>query len=250
MAASLDAMLDRLHESFRAQERFISAVSHELKTPLSVMLGQAQVLARLTREPGEYERFVAAVQDEARSLSRTVESLLLLAKAEAGLPLLSRSPISINEAVMDAVSRCAPLADQREVRLATNLAMPSDERGEPIVEGDGEMLSLMVSNLIRNAIRYAPPDSAVGVQVAAAGDRVEISVRDHGTGIPNEYLDRVFDRFFQVPKDTEAFRGVGLGLTITRGVAELHGGSVSVSNHPEGGCEFRVQLPLRAARTV
>jgi len=248
MAASLDAMLERLQRSFEAQERFISSVSHELMTPLTVLLGQAQVLARETRNPEEYERFVAAVQDEARSLSRTVESLLTLAKAEAGLPIVPEEPVSINEAAMNAVSRCAPLADQREVKLATTLSMPSERQTEPIVQGDAELISLMIANLIRNAIRYAPPRTSVDVQVTADDRGVDISVRDRGPGIPDEYLDRIFDRFFQVREDAEVFQGVGLGLTITRGVAELHRGTVTASNHPDGGCAFRIRLPLSPTR--
>lgn len=246
VAASLDAMLDRLQSSFEAQERFLSIVSHELKTPLAVLLGQAQVLARQSRSPEEYERFITTVQDEARSLSRTVESLLTLAKAEAGFPQVSKSPVSVNEVTMNAVTRCAPLADHREVKLATTLAMPRERHPEPIIDGDAELLGLMISNLIRNAIRYAPPDSAVDVQVVAEDNRVEIAIRDRGPGIPDEFIDRVFDRFFQVPKDAGAFHGSGLGLTIARGVAELHGGGITVRNLPDAGCEFCIGLPLAA----
>jgi len=246
VAASLDAMLDRLQSSFAAQERFLSIVSHELKTPLAVLLGQAQVLARQSRSAEEYERFITTVQDEARSLSRTVESLLTLAKAEAGFPQVSKSPVSVNEVTMNAVTRCAPLADHREVKLATTLAMPGEQKPEPIIEGDAELLGLMISNLLRNAIRYAPPDSAVDVHVVAEDNRVEIAIRDRGPGIPEEFIDRVFDRFFQVPKDAGAFQGSGLGLTIARGVAELHGGGITVRNLSDAGCEFCIGLPLAA----
>jgi len=248
VAASLDDMLDRLQSSFEAQERFLSIVSHELKTPLAVLLGQAQVLARQTRTPEEYERFIATVQDEARALSRTVESLLTLAKAEAGFPQVSKSLVSVNEVTMNAVTRCAPPADRREVKLVTTLAMPGERRPEPIIDGDAELLGLMISNLIRNAIRYAPPDSAVDVQVVAEDNHVEIAVRDRGPGIPEEFIGRVFDRFFQVPRDAAALQGSGLGLTIARGVAELHGGGITVQNLPGAGCEFRIALPLAALR--
>ncbi|MHC5108730.1 MAG: HAMP domain-containing sensor histidine kinase [Planctomycetota bacterium] len=244
MASSLNAMLDRLQQSFHAQERFLSAVSHELRTPLAVLLGQAQVLARQSRDPDEYERFLTSVQDEARTLSRTVESLLTLARAEAGFPHASTSPVSINEAVIDAVAKCSPLADQREVILVPELDMPDASHTEPIVSGDDALLGLMVSNLIRNAIKYAPPESSVDVAVSTAEGQVEITVRDRGPGIPDEYIQRVFDRFFQVPEDEASYKGIGIGLTITRGVAEMHGGSVAASNHPEGGCVFRVRIPL------
>jgi two-component system OmpR family sensor kinase len=247
MVATINAMLDRLSTAFQAQSRFIADVSHEIKTPLSIILGEAQVLTQRERSPEEYARFIASVQDEVRSLAQTVDSVLTLARAEAGLPLTEAADVSINEVVTDATERCQPVAKQREVRLVPHLALPRGDEPEPMVWGDGGLLRLMIVNLLRNAVRYSPPDEAVDITVELEGDEVALSIRDRGPGIPEEYVDKVFDRFFCVPHQDQSFKGIGLGLTIARGIARLHEGTVFVSNRPEGGCEFVVRLPLITA---
>ncbi|HWL94833.1 MAG TPA: HAMP domain-containing sensor histidine kinase [Phycisphaerae bacterium] len=244
MVETINKMLDRLHNSFQAQERFIGHASHELKTPLSVLLGEAQVLKQKRRQPEEYEQFVGSVQDEVRSLAQMVDSVLTLARAEAGLPMTTSDEVSVNEIVIDAVERCQPQAKQREVRIVPHLAMPQGEEPEPIAIGDGDLLRLMFVNLIRNAIRYSPPGRPVEIVVTVEGNQAIISVRDQGPGIPPEYIDRVFDRFFRVPEQGVDFKGVGLGLTIVRGIAQLHGGTAVAANRRQGGCEFIVRLPL------
>jgi heavy metal sensor kinase len=250
MVATINRMLDRLANAFQAQERFSADVAHELKTPLAILLGEAQVLMRQERSPEEYDRFVASVQDEVRTLAQTVDSLLTLARAEAGLPMAGGADVPVNEAVTDAVERCNPLAEQREVRVVPVLALGQPSEAGPVVNGDGALLRLMSTNLLRNAIRHSPPDETVDVAVAFADNAVVISVRDRGPGIPPEFVDKVFDRFFRVPDRRASFQGTGLGLTIVRGIARLHGGSASVSNHADGGCEFVVRLPLSSSPQV
>lgn len=244
MIARLNLMFDRLANGFLSQERFIADAAHELKTPLAVLLGQAQLLLKQNPRPEEYNRFVTSVQDEVRMLAQTVDSLLTLARAEAGIPLQEVDDVYVNEMIMDAVERCNPAATQREVQLVPVLALPESNESEPVVRGDGDLLRLMVNNLIRNAIRYSPVGEAVDVAVRLESGEFLLSVRDRGPGIPAEFVDRVFDRFFRAPDPHSSFKGVGLGLTIVRGVARLHGGEVAVANHPDGGCEFTVHLPL------
>ncbi len=243
MVLKINAMLDRLSDSFLSQERFITDAAHELKTPLAVLLGEAQVLMQQERSPEEYTRFVTDVEDGARSLAQTVDSLLTLARAEAGIPAANVSAVPLNEMVVDAVEQCNTAAAQREVRLVPELVLAEGDEADPAILGDGALLRLMVGNLIRNAVRYSPPEEAVDIAVALEGTDAVISVRDRGPGIPPEFIDKVFDRFFRVADPKSSFKGAGLGLTIVRGVARLHGGSVQVRNHPEGGCEFTVRLP-------
>lgn len=250
MVTTINRMLDRLSDAFESQGRFIANVSHELKTPLAVLLGSAQVLMQRERTPEDYHRFVVNVQDEVRSLSRTVDSLLTLARAEAGLPQARAGEVSLNEAVMDAVQRCQSLAKQREVRVVPTLALPQADEPEALILGDGELLRLSFTNLLRNAIRYSPADGLVEIRVALEDSEAVVLVRDHGPGIPVEHIDKVFDQFYRVPRDKNGFKGVGLGLTIVRGVIRLHGGSVSVSNALGGGCEFNVRLPLLRQRGI
>ena len=242
MIRTLNNMLDRLQGAFAAQERFIANAAHELKTPLTHLLGQAQVLSRQVREPEEYDLFVTTVQEEMRQLATIVESLLLLTRADAGLPLDSRTRVSINEVVVDAVERCQPYAEQREVRLQPVLCAPTAEQDEPEVEGDAELLVSMVSNLVRNAIRFSPPGQTVDVAIKQVASEVLISVCDRGPGIPDEFIPRLFERFYQVPGVGRPV-GSGLGLSIVESVAKLHHGLIRVRNRAEGGCEFEVTLP-------
>ncbi len=244
LVMALNQLLERLSAALAVQERFIADVSHELKTPLSVLLGEAQVLMQRERTAEEYARFVASVQDEARSLAQVVDSMLVLARAEAGLPTSFAGEVSLNEVVMDAVQRCQPLARQQEVRLVPHLALPQGDDAPPYVRGDGELVRLMFVNLLRNAIRHSPPEAAVDIAMTLDETGATVRVRDHGPGIPPEYLKQVFQRFFRVPREESTYRGAGLGLAIVRGVARLHGGTVAVSNHPQGGCEFTTRLPL------
>jgi len=244
LVATVNRMLDRLEAAFRAQEHFIANAAHELKTPVSVLLGEAQVLARQPRTPEEYDRFIGSVQEEMRRFAQLVDSLLTLARAHAGFPIPSASPVSVNEAVTDAVQRCQSVAQQREVRLVPLLAPPAADVPEATVNGDGELLSLMVANLIRNATRHSPVRGSVEIAVSATDTAATIAVRDRGPGIPSELLDRVFDPFYRVPRDAETGAGVGLGLAIAKGVAELHRGSIRAANRDGGGCEFVVRLPL------
>jgi two-component system OmpR family sensor kinase len=239
-------MLDRLEAAFRAQEQFIANAAHELKTPVTVLLGEAQVLSRQPRTREQHEHFVNSVQDEMRRFAQLIDSLLTLARADAGFPIPLAVPVSVNEAVTDAVQRCQPLAQRRENRLILTLAPPRPDAPDAVVQGDNELLSLMVANLIRNAIRHSPAGKVVEVEVEVVMRDTEaaIVVRDHGPGIPADLLDRVFDPFFRVPRDTDAGEGAGLGLAIAKGVAELHHGSIHAANRPGGGCEFIVRLPL------
>lgn len=244
MVGTINRMLDRLAEAFQSLERFIADVSHELKTPLSVLLGEAQVLHKRPRLPEDYHEFVGSVEDEARVLGQTVDSLLALARADAGLPVAFTSEVPINEAVMNAVERCQTLAAERQVRLVPQLAAPKGDESGPVITGDAELLALAFTNLLRNAIRYSPPKQAVEIKVEFDGVETAVFVRDHGPGVPPEYIDRIFDRFFRVPGREGKFQGMGLGLTIVRGVARLHGGNVSVANLAAGGCEFVMRLPM------
>ena len=243
MIHTLNGMLDRLQNAFNAQERFIANAAHELRTPVTHLLGQAQVLARQTRSPEEYDRFVAAVQEDMRHLAMIVESLLLLARADAGLPLEARTRVSINEVVVDAAERCQPFAAQREVRLEPVLFSPTAETNEPEVTGDAELLVSMVSNLVRNAIRFSPPNEVIEIEVRRDEQKARIAVRDRGPGIPPDQLPHLFERFYQAPPGDRP-SGTGLGLSIARSVAKLHGGRITAENHPDGGGVFTILLPL------
>ena len=244
MVTTVNQMLDRLEQAFSEQGRFIANISHELKTPLTYLLGQAQVLRRQARTPEEYDQFVANVEDEMRRLKQTVDSFLMLARSNAGLRELGVTDISANDFVMEALERSQPLASHREVLISPSLAPADRDDADPNVRGDPELLCTMVENLVRNAIRHSPPSATVEVDVGWCDPDVAIVVRDQGPGIPEGQLERIFDEFYHASGDRSDADGVGLGLSIARAVARLHDGSLKVENRELGGAEFTVRLPL------
>jgi signal transduction histidine kinase len=173
-----------------------------------------------------------------------VDSLLILARADAGFLPEAADPVPVNDVVMDAVQRCEPTARQREIRLIPQLSLPPGDEACLQIHGDPALLRAMCENLIRNAVRHSPPGEAVEVEVALAYPDVILQVRDRGPGLPAEALEQVFERFYRVPRGDQPGQGTGLGLAIAKAVVVLHGGSARAANRPEGGCEFVVRLPL------
>jgi len=247
MVVSLNEMLDRIEKGFRSQERFVAEVSHELRTPISVLLGEAQLLGRAARTVEEYDRFVASVEVEMRRLGQTVERLLLLARAHAGVPIALPGGVSLNDVVAAAVRRCSAVAAHWEIDLVPRLLLPSADEPEPMVRGDEELLCAMLTNLILNAIRHSPVGQPVTIELTAEGDRSHITVRDAGPGVPPESVGKLFQPFTSLRQEADPAPGTGLGLAIVKSIAELHGGSGAVRKVPAGGCEFAVTLPTMPA---
>jgi signal transduction histidine kinase len=240
----LNDAFGRLEKAYREQGSFISNVSHELKTPIAVLLSQAQVLKQEDRSPTEYRRFLAVVEDEMRSLGRLVESFLVLARVGHGKELVRRERLTVNDVVLEAAEHCAPLSRNHEVPLVTLLHLSDEGEPEPEIEGDPELLRTMFENLLRNALRFSPSGEPVDLRVTCTRDRASILVRDRGPGIAREHIDRVFERFYTVTNAELGGRGSGLGLAIAKSIAELHNGTISVHNCVDRGCEFEVLLPL------
>lgn len=240
----LNDALERLEKGYRAQNMFISNVSHELKTPIAVLLSQAQVLKQENRSPLEYRRFLAVVEEEMRILGRLVESFLVLARIGHGKEHVRRERATVNDVVLEAAEHCAGLSRHYEVPLVTILHLGNDGDVEPELEGDPELLRTMLENLVRNALRFSPRGEPVDLRVSCTKDRASITVRDRGPGIPREHIEKIFERFYQIPNDSQGSRGSGLGLAIAKSVAELHNGTISVRNCSDRGCEFEVLVPL------
>jgi signal transduction histidine kinase len=243
LAVELDEARQRIRDAFAAQERFLSNVSHEIKTPISVLMVEADTLDT-SGMPEHITEFVATVRQEAQRLGRMVESFLTLTRVEEGHARIKGVRYACNDLVMESIESCAVMAHQNGVTLLPMLLEDEDEI-DAATAGEPELLRTMLDNLIRNAIRFSPVGSSVSVLTAITDDDfVEIAVRDHGPGIPEERLANVFDRFAQAGSQPRSGRGHGLGLAIALGIAELHRGSIRVRNLDVGGCEFTVSLPV------
>ena len=238
LRTDLNDALARLNEGYRARQQFLSNVAHDLKTPISVMLTQSQVLSP-DGSMEEFREYRGSMVDELLRLRGIIEGILTLSRAEQGEGMLRRTQLKVDDVVRQCAARCRAQAEAVDVAIETSLLDSGDE-----LFGDIDLLSTMLDNLVRNAIRFSPARGTVSIRAVREGKRVRISVRDHGPGIPDEYVDRIFERFVQVPGANPHRRGTGLGLAIAKAVCEAHGGSISVRNHRDQGCEFAVTLPL------
>lgn len=241
MVERLNDMLARIEAGYRAQERFIQDASHELKTPLATLLTEAQVLKLGQPSPEECRRFLDSVEEELRHLGRLVESLLLLTRFDAQQRIVDHE-VSVHDAVVAAVQECEPIARQYGVQLAPMLADSLADDDDPVCRGDEQLISSMVSNLIRNAVRFSPSGRAVRIDVTRQDGHVAIAVSDEGPGIPPAAMEAIFERYTQLPQSAPR-RGSGLGLTIARSIAQLHGGTIHVGNRQPSGAVFTAVLP-------
>lgn len=235
----------RLREAFAAQDRFISNVSHELKTPIAVLLTEAQTLDPMGLGPAG-EEFARSASEEMKRLAAIIESFLLLTRIRVGKALPREQRFSIVEATIDAVAHCERLAHQHTVSLVP-VAL-NDAGLEHKIAGDPTLVQVMIEGLVRNSVRFSPAGGQVRITVAIDhGAFAVIQVRDEGPGIPEEIRAVLFERFVQARAESQRGRGTGLGLSIAQGIAELHGGRISFENHAPRGCTFTIRIPLAAA---
>jgi heavy metal sensor kinase len=258
LAATFNALLARLDSAFDQQRRFMADASHELRTPVAVMLGEADIaLSQGERSAVDYRIALQAVRDEGRRLSRIVADLFLLARADAGQRPLQRRELYLDEMVSDCVRAARALATPRSTtlvfdqRFADAHALPDDGDDWPL-DGDEELLRSLVMNLLDNAIKHSPPGARVVVTLSRTDASYRISVADSGPGIPLDARARVFDRFYRVDssRSREASSetgGAGLGLAIGRWIAEAHGGTLELSESSAAGSTFEVVLPRSKA---
>lgn len=244
MVDELNDMLDRLEAGFLAQEQFIHDASHELKTPVSVLLSQAQVLRLTGGTESEYHEFALSVEEEMRRLGRMVENLLRLTRSDGDSASAKRQHVSMREMVCAAARQCEQVAKDRGVEITV---APADDRRwadhELVhVRADPDLLTSVLHQLLRCAVRRSDAGSVVQVSFDATNDMVAVLVRDHGEAVPADQLDRLFDGG-SVVGDGNAPRGAGLGLVVARTVVEAHQGQVTAEPGGDGGCVFKVALP-------
>ncbi len=239
----------RIRNAFEVQERFMTNVSHELKTPIAVVLTEAQTL-RAAGISEDVLAFVESTEEEMLRLGKLVESFLTLARVRDGNHQIRGKRYGVNDLVMDAADHCAKVAEQAGVVLSVTLLEDEDSL-DAAVSGEPELLRTMLDNLIRNAIRFTPSGKRVEVSLDIDDAWVCVRVKDQGAGIPCDHIGSVFDRFRQAENQQSGrASGYGLGLAIAQGIAELHGGRISVENNVDGGCLFQVRLPLNDPRRV
>jgi heavy metal sensor kinase len=238
LAAVFNDLLARMGHAFESQRQFTADAAHELRTPLAVIISEADVALSRERQPGEYQESLRVVKDEARRLARVVDDMLDLARADAGAQTLRRDEFYLNDLVDECCRAARSLAGPKRVALC---AEPSPD--VPYF-GDEELLRRMLMNLLNNAVKYTPEGGEVRVSLESQNGRATITVADTGVGLTPEEAERVFDRFYRADKArSRAEGGTGLGLPIARWVAEAHRGSITLHSEPGHGSSFTVTLP-------
>ena len=237
LAAVLNSTFARLETAFAQQKQFASDAAHELRTPVSVILTQTQTALNRERDAASYRQTVEACQRAAQRMRKLIESLLALARFDAGQEVLKRLPFDFSKTVADCAELVQPLADERGVKI-------SIEAKSLEIVGDSERLAQVVTNLLTNAIQYNQPDGGVRVKLETESDLAVLTVADTGQGIAAENLPRVFGRFFRADSSRTGAGNAGLGLAISKAIVQAHGGTIEVASGENVGTTFTVRLPL------
>jgi heavy metal sensor kinase len=238
LVTSFNELLSRLDQSFDTMRRFVADASHELRTPISVIRGEADVALSQERSPAEYRESLTVVLDEARRLSRLVDDLLNLARADAGHVTLQTHDFYLNELLAECCRNVQGLAHTRGLGLE---CLPGNDLQ---FTGDEQLLRRLVINLLDNAIRYTPSGGKVTASLEATASSVQLRVSDTGIGIAPTDAARIFERFYRAGEArSRQDGGFGLGLAIVRWIAESHRGSVTCTSELGRGSTFTVTLP-------
>ena len=231
-------------DAVRARDQFLSIASHELKTPLTSLIGYTDLLLRRSRDTSLAERDQRAVRvigEQAGRLNRLVAALLDISRIETGQLSIDRGIVELNNLVQRLIMEIEQAQPHEADRIALELAP------EPlVVVGDELRLEQVFQNLIQNAIKYSPSGGTVTVQVGRLGDRACVIVRDQGIGIPAGSVPSLFRRFYRASNvDTHRINGMGIGLFVVKEIVQLHGGEITVASQESVGSTFTVYLPLR-----
>jgi heavy metal sensor kinase len=239
LATVFNDTLARLQDAFERLRRFTADASHELRTPLTAMRSVGEVALRDTHDAEAYRDVIGSMLEEVDRLTRLVESLLTLTRADSGKIQLAREPLDLGTLAGSVIDQLRVLADEKQQELT--LRAPVSVHAI----GDAALLRQALMNLIHNAIKYTPNGGTIGVELGTTSSRqAVIEVRDTGPGIAPEHRDRIFDRFYRV--DASRSRedgGVGLGLAIARWAIEANGGHIELASDGARGSVFRVLLP-------
>lgn len=238
LAGTFNAMLDRLQAAFDRISRFSADIAHELRTPLQVLRGEAEVSLARARSPDEYRQVLGSSLEEYARLAKLIDSLLFLARADNPEMHIAREPLDLGRELSETVAFYEPLATESGVRLS------SEAEAGLAAALDRTLLQRALGNLVANALAHTPKNGSVVLRALRAHPGVAIEVEDTGSGIPARHLPFVFDRFYRADEVRNSAGGrVGLGLALVKGIAELHGGTAEIDRHRAVGTRIRLTFP-------
>lgn len=243
LATAFDAMLDRLQASFTQLSECTADMAHALRNPINNLRGETEVALARERTPQEYQQVLVSGLEETERLTRMIDSLLFIARADNPNTVIESQQIELAAEIEAVREFYDALAAEKRITVAC--------QGRATVTGDAMLIRRAISNLLANALKYTPVGGRVVLSIAEGETGVEIAVADTGTGIPPDRLDRIFDRFFQVDQSRGlTTKGAGLGLAIVRTIMRLHRGVVTVESTLGQGSVFRLRFPPQAVVTA
>jgi len=236
LSVTLNKMLDKIENLIKQEKQFTSDASHELRTPISVILAQGEYLLDIAKDEKEKE-LAQTIVDKSKQVSKLVSRLLLLARIDQNRQKFNKEKVDLGVIIDVAVDSMKELAAQKEILLFSNVPEGT------IVVADESLLLSAITNLISNGIKYGNESGHVSVSASKNGDKTEIIVADNGVGISEEHIDKIWTRFYRVDDvRNDEYGSSGLGLSMVKSIIELHGGEITVKSTLGQGTEFRIIL--------
>lgn len=236
LAKTFDEMFERLDVSFETERQFISNASHELRTPMSVIMAQCEYSLEKARSAAEYEEAIGVISRQSRKMSRMIADMLEFTRLEQKAVSIYMEPVDLSELVSLA---CEDMALLREKGIELTYEIQRDIR----VQGNRDLLSRLLTNLISNSYRYGREDGHIKVCLWVEGCAVKLSVADDGIGISPDQQEKIFNRFYQADA-SRSNEGTGLGLSMVKEIARVHGGEISVVSELGKGSVFTLILKI------
>lgn len=244
LASTFNDMIGRLEVSFKQIRQFSADASHELRTPLTITKGETELALRRPRQAEDYRVVLESNLEEIDRMSRIVDELLFLSRADLGEIKLKMLPVQLDDLFREIHQQAAILGKERLIQTVIKNVEPV------VVEGDDLRLRELLLNLVDNAVKYSEEGQVVELALVVAGNQAKIIVQDHGIGIAPESHTRVFDRFYRTDEArAHATKGTGLGLAICKWIVEVHHGTINLQSTVQGGSCFTVFLPLSSTKT-
>jgi len=238
LARTFNHMLNRIQTGFEQQRRFVADASHELRTPITVISGYADMLDRWGKQdPAALEEGIGAIKSEAANMNGLIEKLLFLAKADQGRQIVNKTAVAMEPLIAEIVQETRLIAPDHHIELGVN--------DSATIQADAASIKEMLRIFIENSIKYTPAGGKISIESRRDNGQLMITVQDSGIGIPEEDLTKIFDRFYRVDQSrTKATGGTGLGLSIARWIAEQHESTINLMSKPGDGTTVMINIPL------
>jgi signal transduction histidine kinase len=244
LARTFNHMLNRIQSGFEQQRRFVSDASHELRTPITVLIGYADMLDRWGKQdPAALEEGIGAIKSEASNMYGLIEKLLFLARTDQSKQIINKKAVEMNPIIAEIVQETRMIAQNHQIELAQN--------DLTAVYADSSYIKEMLRIFIENSIKYTPTGGTIRISSMKTSHYLTVTIQDTGIGIPKEEQIKIFDRFYRVDKSRSKITGgTGLGLSIAHWIAEQHKTTINVFSNPGEGTTVTVQIPLRSPQEV